>query len=110
MVKQSRGDKLTDDENMFTGRFWTGAVAKHLGLIDELGHLSSIIKQRFGDKAELQLVQPRRSLFGRSASNGIAGGFGASLAGLAGGEMAETLVDRALDSVEERAHWSRFGL
>ncbi len=104
MVKQARGDRLVEDEDMFTGRFWTGAGAKDLGLIDGLGHMGSILKQRYGDKTELSLVQPKRSLFGRSGVSGISG------SSSVGSSIGGALVDRTLDSVEDRAIWSRYGL
>lgn len=33
-VRQGRGSKLKEDENIFSGRFWTGKEAYKLGLID----------------------------------------------------------------------------
>ena len=103
MVKLARGDKLADDSEMFTGRFWTGSKAKELGLIDGLGHLSGVLKERYGEKTELALIQPRRSLFGRGGAVGIqmeAHGTG----------IASELVELAVETVAERALWARFGL
>jgi len=111
MVKQTRSDRLVDDEEMFTGRFWTGTSAKELGLIDGLGHITGLLKERYGDKTELSLISPRRSLFGRSAASGIAQGAseGIGVSSL-GSHLGEALVDKTLDSVEDRSLWSRFGL
>ena len=103
MVKLARGDKLADDDEMFTGRFWTGAVAKELGLIDGLGHLSGVLKERYGDKTELVLIQAKRGLFGRGAAVGI------SSAELGSG-IGARIVDNAIETLEERSLWSRFGL
>ena len=111
MVKAARGAKLVDDEDMFTGRFWTGGVAKELGLIDGLGDLSNIIKERYGDKAELIQIQPRRNIFGRGGGGGISSMTKGDIdTSLLGAGMGEAVVDRTLDSVEERMYWSRFGL
>ncbi|MEO1748857.1 MAG: S49 family peptidase, partial [Pseudomonadota bacterium] len=72
LVKQSRGEKLADDGELFTGRFWTGEKAQSLGLIDDLGDMRAVIKSRFGDKAELELItQPRGLLGRRSGAGGI---------------------------------------
>lgn len=35
-VKAGRGDKLTDNPDLFSGLFWTGANSVELGLVDEL--------------------------------------------------------------------------
>ena len=109
MVKHSRGEKLSDDDELFTGRFWTGAMAKKLGLIDDLGHLSIILKQRYGEKTKLRLIQARKGLFGRGGASGIYQSGRENNTKLANG-VGEALVDRAADRLEERAIWSRFGL
>ncbi len=103
MVKDARGDKLVDDGEMFTGRFWTGAIAKELGLIDGLGHISTVLKQRYGDKMELALIQPRKGLFGRGGQQGVS--MSSDLSSIGAG-----IVEQSVDTMEERAIWARFGL
>ena len=108
MVKASRGDKLADDKDMFSGLFWSGGRAQELGLIDALGDMRTVIKQRYGEEAKLTLVSPVRGLFGRRTP-------GVGLMGLGVGEgLAERfsagLVSRAAQIAEERNLWSRFGL
>ncbi|MCG6858983.1 MAG: S49 family peptidase [Salaquimonas sp.] len=113
MVKDSRGTKLADNDDLFSGLFWTGAKAKELGLIDGVGLMAPVIRERYGDKAELKLVQPKRGLFGRPQP-GIA--VGALATGLddglrsAGLGLAAGLPDALLDTVAERALWARYGL
>jgi serine protease SohB len=107
MVKSSRGEKLVEDEDMFTGRFWTGPTSKNLGLIDGLGHLGTVLKERFGEKVEMVLIQPRKSLFGRSSSVGINSQFGEFLGN---NSLGADLVEKGIDKIEERFAWSRFGL
>ena len=46
MVKQSRGARLAEDKDLFTGLFWTGAKAKELGLVDGCGLLGAVIAER----------------------------------------------------------------
>ena len=102
MVKERRGDLLGDDEDIFTGQFWTGIRAKDLGLVDQFGHVGSIIKQRYGEKAELKLITGKRSLLGRPiGGNGIS---------LFGGVDADGIVNAAVSVAEDRAMRSRFGL
>jgi serine protease SohB len=66
LVKDSRGARLKDDPDLFTGRFWTGIRGKELGLVDELGDLrSQPLRARYGDKVKMRLIAPQRGLFGR---------------------------------------------
>ncbi len=105
MVIAARGSKLVDDKDLFTGLFWTGERAKALGLVDRCGLMGKIITERYGEKAVLQLVQPKRSLFGRPQP-----GIGVADAALAGQGVAAQIAPALLAALEERAQWQRFGL
>ena len=97
LVKESRGSKLADDPNLFTGMFWTGRKGKELGLVDELSDLRSLIKQRYGHDAKMRLVSASRSLLGRKTPAISAG-------------LVSSTVDGLIQSAEERALWQRYGL
>ncbi|MBI0003075.1 S49 family peptidase [Bartonella sp. M0177] len=97
LVKESRGSKLVDDPNLFTGMFWTGKKGKELGLVDELSDLRSLIKQRYGHDAKMRLVSASRSLLGRKTPAISAG-------------LVSSAVDGLIQSAEERALWQRYGL
>ncbi|AQT46806.1 S49 family peptidase [Bartonella choladocola] len=97
LVKESRGSKLVDDPDLFTGMFWTGKKGKELGLVDELSDLRSLVKQRYGRDAKMRLVSASRSLLGRKTP-AISAGFVSST------------VDGLIQSAEERALWQRYGL
>ncbi|MEO0543754.1 MAG: S49 family peptidase [Pseudomonadota bacterium] len=102
LVKDSRGGKLADDDDLFTGRFWAGEKAQSLGLIDDLGDARSVIKKRFGDKAELALItQPRGLLGRRSGVGGVT---------FDHDELGASVAKGVLTTIEERAQWNRFGL
>ncbi|WP_040609724.1 S49 family peptidase [Pseudooceanicola batsensis] len=88
-VKTHRGGKLKESEDLFTGEFWLAEKAKELGLIDHVGHLVPVMKEKFGDKVRFRKYGPRRGWLSR---------FGA------------TLATDALAAIEERAAYSRFGL
>lgn len=105
MVKERRGGKLDEEADLFNGLYWTGRKALELGLIDNLGHLGQIIKQRYGDKAELRLIQPKRNLFGRPVGAAISQGSG-DLAG----QIAAGLPAGIWDEAAERSLWARYGL
>ena len=47
-VKQGRGDRLKDDERLFSGLVWSGEQAVGLGLIDVLGSASYVARQIVG--------------------------------------------------------------
>jgi signal peptide peptidase SppA len=101
LVKQSRGERLKDDPDLFTGRFWTGQRGKELGLVDDLGDLRATLRARYGDKVKMRLIAPQRGLFGRKAQ-GVATGLAAdALAGIG---------EAGLNVLEERALWARYGL
>ena len=43
-VKQGRKDKLSNDPDLFSGLFWTGAKSIELGLSDSLGSVKSVAR------------------------------------------------------------------
>ncbi|MFL1463956.1 S49 family peptidase [Roseococcus sp. DSY-14] len=89
-VRQRRGPRLrAPEEELFTGRFWTGRQALALGLCDGLGDLKGEAERRFGPRARLVPLGARRRRFPFS------------------------LLPSAADAVaalEERAAWARLGL
>ncbi|MFT6408221.1 MAG: protease-4 [Arenicella sp.] len=50
-VKAGRGDRLSDDPDIFSGLFWSGEQAKELGLIDEFGSLDYVAREVIGQEA-----------------------------------------------------------
>jgi hypothetical protein len=66
-VTSSRGDRLQDHPELFTGAFWTGNKSVELGLADGIGHLVPKMKELFGEKTRFAVYGQKRSLFGRSA-------------------------------------------
>lgn len=58
MVKERRGTKLSDYDDLFTGQFWTGLTALQLGLIDGLGDMRSHLRNLYGEKTKFNLIQP----------------------------------------------------
>ena len=101
MVRKRRRGKLrADEDELFSGQFWTGRKALELGLIDGIGDLRTVMRERFGDKVKLRPIALRRSWWQRRS--GIFSG--AAAAGPA------DWADGALAAVEERLWWNRFGL
>ncbi len=109
MVKERRGNKLIDDPDIFSGMYWTGRPSKERGLIDSFGHMSPVLKERYGKKTKLVLVPGKRSLLGRPLPSISMASPVSAFSGI-GIEMANALPTSILQEVEERALWSRFGL
>lgn len=101
LVKGRRGDKIDGRETaLFTGEFWTGSRAKELGLVDAIGGLRGVLRERYGEKVKTPLIV-ERGWFGRRAS-GVSG-FEALWRG-------PSLAEDAVATLEARALWARFGL
>lgn len=101
MVKSRRADVLAEDPDLFSGKFWTGRTAVQLGLVDAIGDLRAVLKERYGDKAEPRLISAPRGLFGRKAGVGV---------NLSGQRLTEGLGEDLIAAVEIRALWMRYGL
>jgi len=92
-VKLRRGDRLkgTDDE-LFTGEYWSGMRGLDLGLVDAVGDLHQVLRERYGKDVSLKMIEPRRGLISLPFL-----GF-------------STLTRDAVAALEDRALWSRLGL
>src|SRR5690606_22092732 len=101
LVKERRGARLKDDPELFTGLFWTGKKGLELGLVDALGDMRQVLKDRYGPKTKLSLVSPPRGFLARRLSF-----FGSRSAA----DLAAEAASGLLDAAEERALWGRFGL
>lgn len=102
-VRQRRGDRLKgDDATLFEGEFWTGRRALELGLIDGIGHLRDVLRDRYGRKVRTPLIGERRGFNPLRRLLGMRAPVDAELGG--------ALADGALMAIEERLLWNRFGL
>lgn len=59
-VRKGRGDRLVDDERLFSGLIWSGEQAEGLGLIDGLGSASWVARELVGND-KLVDYSPRQS-------------------------------------------------
>lgn len=57
VVKDSRADKLTSDQNLFTGDYWTGHEAVELGLVDGIETYHEVLEKEFGAQHALDYTQ-----------------------------------------------------
>lgn len=88
-VTTRRAGKLVEDRDLFTGEIWLARKAIEVGLIDGIGHIKPHLKERYGKKVQLRRYGAKKGLLSR---------FGAHI------------IDDALNGVEERAQFARFGL
>ena len=103
-VRERRGEHLKgEDADLFQGQVWTGSQARDIGLIDGIGHLHAVLKERFGEDLRLPLITKPKPWWQRR--------FGMRRTA-PGVDLSEprAWVDGALDSLEERTLWARFGL
>jgi signal peptide peptidase SppA len=105
MVRARRAGRLKGDEDeLFSGAFWTGARALELGLIDGIGELTSEMRARYGERVRFRPIGERRGWLKRRLAPGSRTPLGWHQGGA--GDLAADLVS----AVEERALWGRFGL
>jgi len=99
MVRSRRGDKLKGtDADLFEGQVWSGNRAVENGLIDAIGNLHGVLKERFGDDLKMPLITKPRPWWQRRLGAAVQVG------------EPRQWIDGALDSLSERALWARYGL
>ena len=54
VVKASRGDKLEQGTDLFTGKYWNAEKAEKLGLIDGIDNVESYLARRWNDGVEVR--------------------------------------------------------
>lgn len=102
LVRRRRGAKLKgDDEELFSGAVWTGTRALEKGLVDGLGELRGVMRERYGEDVRFRRYGPKRPLWQRLRR-------GTDFSGPAG--EAPSLAHSLIAAVEERLLWNRFGL
>jgi serine protease SohB len=102
LVKERRAGKIDSrDSALFNGEFWTGRRAKDLGLIDGIGDLRRVLRERYGEEVRTPLMVDR-GLFGRRAA-----GVSRNLEAL---WQKPSLAEDVVATLEARALWGRFGL
>lgn len=62
VVKTGRGDRLSEEEELFSGLFWSGQRARELGLVDEFGSVTDVARDVIGTE-RVVTYNPKRGLF-----------------------------------------------
>ena len=101
-VRDRRGKRLKgEDDRLFEGDVWTGEGALALGLIDGIGDMRTVMRDRFGKKVQLCVMGPRKSWFRRRLGMSRAPTFDLD---------PHSVISGVFTAMEERALWARFGL
>ncbi|MNL71290.1 hypothetical protein D3C87_1964200 [compost metagenome] len=84
--------------------FWTGERGRELGLVDSLGNMRQVIKERYGKDAKMELVSGARTLLGKRIP-----GVSSSM-GFSADQMVAAAASGLAETLEEKAMWGRYGL
>lgn len=96
LVISRRQKRLNADaDELFSGAFWSGKQAMDMGLVDGLGSVQQVMREKFGENVKLVQFTPKK---------GLAGLFSSKM-NLGGVHWTQSLIS----AVEERLHWQRFG-
>ncbi|MBL4602879.1 MAG: S49 family peptidase, partial [Emcibacteraceae bacterium] len=95
-VKEARGDRLKGvQKTIFSGQVWNGEEAVKMGLIDGVGDLRSVMKEKLGDDVKFKRLKEEK-------------GF---IKGLLGMRVAHSsFADDVIKTIETRGEWGKFGL
>ncbi|MGE5441490.1 MAG: S49 family peptidase [Bacteroidota bacterium] len=106
-VRERRWGRLKGSEDeLFSGRFWGGRAALELGLVDGLGDLRTVMREKLGSEVRLKLVGDGRRWWRRRLGLPVLHAADGGLDGSAPADFASGLIA----AVEERLLWNRFGL
>ena len=89
LVTSRRGRRLDQAAELFEGDVWLGREAQKLGLIDGIGHMRDVLRERYGPALQFKNFTAAKPPFLQRMFRGA--------------------TDQALEAVEERLVWSRFG-
>lgn len=100
LVRSRRGARLNGAEaDLFSGEYWTGRRALEFGLVDAIGDLRGLLRERFGDKLSTPLINAERGFLGRR------------VLGVGRNAMPQPgLAEELISALEARAIWGRYGL
>jgi ClpP class serine protease len=95
LVKNSRKDKLKPENHsmLFSGEFWSGKKSLQLGLIDGVGTLQEILKQKFGKDVKVKKFEQTQSWLKRKLSSQLSGSY-----------------SEIINELEVRSIWNKYGL
>ena len=93
VVENSRSKKLKKDMGveLFSGEFWSGKKAKELGLIDEVGNINQVLREKYGKDITIKKFEKPKSWISKKLSS------------------SEESIEKIASILEERSIWQRYG-
>lgn len=108
VVRERRGGKLTLGERQaFSGEIWTGRKALEHGLIDGIGDLRTVMRERYGEDVRFKVLGREPGLLSRVLRRRFGG---TAVAARGSPPVPGNWADQLISALEARALWSRFGL
>ena len=94
VVEDSRGSKLNKSSGieLFSGEFWSGSKSKELGLIDGIGNVNEILKEKFGEDVVIKKFEKSKGWLSKKLSS------------------SNDQVDQLVNILDEKSVWQRYGL
>lgn len=94
-VRERRGARIGESPGkLFDGSIWTGRQALDLGLVDGVGSLHAVMREKFGEKVKLKPIRVARGWLQKRFGLGGRADFAADI----------------VSAIEERGLWGRYGL
>tara|TARA_Y100000590_G_scaffold278336_1_gene312408 strand:- start:4026 stop:4859 length:834 start_codon:yes stop_codon:yes gene_type:complete len=101
IVIKSRGKKINkENKEIFSGSFWAGNEAVKLGLVDGIGDLKSIMKNKFGEKIKYVTIKPKKSFLKSIFSKSF---YSKDLVGT------KKIINDIITYMESKNIWGRYG-
>tara|TARA_B100000674_G_scaffold21325_1_gene15033 strand:- start:293 stop:1102 length:810 start_codon:yes stop_codon:yes gene_type:complete len=93
VVEESRKDKLNRNAGveLFSGEFWSGKKAKELGLVDGIGNINQVLREKFGKDVVIKKFEKSKSWISKKLSS------------------SEENIEKITNVLEERSIWQRYG-
>merc|ERR1711966_336675 len=70
VVEESRGSKLNKNSGieLFSGEFWSGSKSKDLGLVDGIGNVNDVLKEKFGENVVIKKFEKSKGWLSKKLS------------------------------------------
>ena len=94
VVEDSRGSKLKKDlgVELFSGEFWSGRKSKELGLVDGIGNVNDVLREKFGENVVIKKFEKSKGWLSKKLSTSN-----------------NSQLDQLVNILEERSIWQKYG-
>ena len=94
VVEDSRGSKLKKDlgVELFSGEFWSGRKSKELGLVDGIGNVNDVLREKFGENVVVKKFEKSKGWLSKKLS-----------------ASHNNQLNQLVNILEERSIWQKYG-